>query len=277
MDDVHGLTLRSGDGLSLHARHWAAQHPHATLALVHGFGEHSGRYGDMGRYLAEHGVNVFAVDLRGHGKSEGKRGVIRRYDDFRSDLAALLDHARHHHKTGPLVLFGHSMGGGIVLDHGLRPSPEVDGIIASAPLIAPAETVPAFQRRLITALSKLFPTLAMKQPIVGAKISSLPAEQAAYESDPLNHNQLGLRTAVEIIETGERLSETARDWSLPLLMMHATTDQLTDFGASQTFGADARADFRAFNDVEHELHNDRTRAQIYQAMTGFIDLLAGRV
>ncbi|GLQ21069.1 alpha/beta hydrolase [Algimonas porphyrae] len=277
MDDVHSFQLTAADGTRLSARHWAAQTPHAALALIHGFGEHSGRYGDMGQHLAANGIDVFAVDLRGHGKSDGKRGVIRSFDDFRADIAALLDHAHSQRKSGPLILFGHSMGGGIVLDHGLRPDPGVDGIIASAPLIAPSEPVKGVQRSLVTGMSKLFPSLTMKQPIAGSKISTLAEEQAAYEQDPLNHGQLGLRTAVEIIEAGEKLTEAAADWSLPLLMLHATGDQLTDYAASQAFGTAARADFRAFDKVEHELHNDTTRAQIYAAITDFVDLLSGRV
>lgn len=279
MDDGHTFQLTSGDGTKLFARHWAAKHPHATLALVHGFGEHSGRYVDMASHLAGHGVQTVAIDLRGHGRSAGKRGIIRCFDDFRADLHALLTRARelHGESKGPLVLYGHSMGGGIVLDHGLKADPGVAGIIASAPLVAPADPVPAPLRAVVKLVAKLMPNASMKNAISGDQISTLPQEQAEYERDALNHSRLGLKTAVEIIENGEALTERASDWALPLLMVHATDDQLTDFAASQTFGAAARADFRPFPDVEHELHNDTSRAVIYQAIIDFIDLLSGRV
>jgi len=279
MDDGHTFQLTSGDGTTLFARHWSAKHPHATLALVHGFGEHSGRYADMANHMAQHGVQTVAIDLRGHGRSSGKRGVIRSFDDYRADLSALLTRARalHGENKGPLVLYGHSMGGGIVLDHGLRPDPRVAGIIASAPLVAPADPVPAPLRAIVKFVAKLMPNASMKNAISGDQVSTLPHEQAEYERDALNHNRLGLKTAVEIIENGEALTERASDWALPLLMVHATGDQLTDFEASQTFGAAARADFRAYPEVEHELHNDTSRAAIYQAILDFIDLLSGRV
>lgn len=279
MDDGHTFQLTSGDGTKLFARHWTAKHPHATLALVHGFGEHSGRYADMASHLAQHGVQTVAIDLRGHGRSAGKRGIIRSFDDFRADLHALLTRARelHGEDKGPLVLYGHSMGGGIVLDHGLKADPGVAGIIASAPLVAPADPVPAPLRAVVRLVAKLMPNASMKNAISGDQISTLPQEQAEYECDALNHSRLGLKTAVEIIENGEALTERASDWALPLLMVHATDDQLTDFAASQAFGVAARADFRPFPDVEHELHNDTSRAAIYQAILDFIDLLSGRV
>ena len=279
MDDGHTFQLTSRDGTTLFARHWSVKRPYATLALVHGFGEHSGRYIPMATHLAAHGVQVVAIDLRGHGRSEGKRGVIRSFDDFRADLSILLERARDLHGVaeGPLVLYGHSMGGGIVLDHGLRPEPGVAGIIASAPLVAPVDPVPATLRSLVKFIAKLLPTASMKNAISGDQVSTLPVEQTEYERDALNHDRLGLKTAVEIIENGESLTERAPAWSLPLLMMHAADDQLTDFGASQAFGSAACADFRAFPDVEHELHNDTSRPQVYQIIIDFINLLSGRV
>lgn len=279
MDDGHTFKLTSSDGTSLFARHWAAKDGFATLALVHGFGEHSGRYTDMATHLNDRGIDVVAIDLRGHGRSDGKRGVIRSYDDFRADLAALLERARqiHGQRSGPLILYGHSMGGGVVLDHGLRPNPGVSGIIASAPLVAPADPVSGVLRLIVTALSKILPKAAMKNGIDGTKISTLPAEQAAYEQDALNHGSLGLRTAVEIIENGETLLQDADRWSIPLLMMHARDDALTDYEASQQFGKKARADFRTFDNAAHEVHNDHCRQTVYKTMTDFVDLLAGRI
>jgi len=278
MDDCHIFQLTSADGTKLHARHWPAASPQATLALVHGFGEHCARYEPMAAHLTAQGVQVVAFDLRGHGRSEGKRGVISSYDDYRADLAALLTRARQLHADvkGPLVLYGHSMGGGIVLDHGLNETPGVDGIIASAPLIALPDPIPAPLRAIVKVLAKLFPNGAMKQPIDGAKVSTLPAEQRQYNEDALNHGQLGFRTALAIVENGEALTRNAAQWKIPLLMFHAQQDQLTDFTASREFAAAAQAEFHAFQDVEHEMHNDATRAEVYALMSGFIDRLSGR-
>lgn len=282
MDDCHILQLTSADGTKLHARHWPAAAPHttptATLALVHGFGEHCARYAPMAAHLIAQGVQVVAVDLRGHGRSDGKRGVVSSYDDFRADLAALLTRARQLHDgvKGPLVLFGHSMGGGVVLDHGLRDAPGVDGIIASAPLVALADPVPAPVQVIAKLIAKIAPRAAMKQPIDGSKISTLAEEQITYVQDALNHGQLGFKTALEMIANGQNLTENASRWSVPLMVYHSDQDQLTDFAASQNFAAAARAEFHTFTNVEHEMHNDTSRLAVYALITDFIDRLSGR-
>lgn len=278
MDDCHIFQLVSADGTKLHARHWAASTPHATLALVHGFGEHCARYAPMAAHLTARGIQVVAIDLRGHGRSEGKRGVIASYDDFRADLAALLDRARQLHDglQGPLVLFGHSMGGGIVLDHGLNPAPGVDGIIASAPLVALAEPVPAPLTFIVKLMAKIAPRTAMKQPIDGTKISTLPEEQRKYVEDALNHGQIGFKTALELVATGETLTQNAHNWARPLIIYHSDQDQLTDFANSRDFAAAAQAEFRAFTNVEHEMHNDTSRPAVYALMSDFIDRLSGQ-
>ena len=275
MDDCHTFQLVSADGTKLFARHWDATGARATLLFIHGFGEHSGRYAPFGQHLADNGVDVFAVDLRGHGRSEGKRGVIRDYGDFRADLAALIEHVRARSPAGPVVLFGHSMGGGIVLDHGFSPDPLVRGVIASAPLIAPAEPIPGLLRAVVKTVAALAPAASMRNAITGEQISTVPAERAAYEQDPLNHDRLGLRTAVAIIENGEAVAAKAGQWSLPLLIYHAREDQLTQFDASERFAQAATgAEFRAFSKVQHEMHNDTTRAAIYRAVLDFIGTLS---
>jgi alpha-beta hydrolase superfamily lysophospholipase len=270
MDDCHTVTVTATDGTSLFLRHWATETPIATLLIVHGFGEHSGRYSDFGTYFAFNNIDTFAIDLRGHGQSAGKRGVIASYDDYRTDLRALIDYVTAREPKHPVILFGHSMGGGIVLDHTLAPDPIFKAAIASAPLIAPADAVPGALRAVAKFIAKIAPNATMKQAISGDQISSVPNEQSTYENDPHNHDRIGFRTAVEIIERGEALAEHAAGITLPLLMLHAKGDQLTDFAASEAFGVAAGADFRAFERVQHEMHNDTSRTAIYQAILDFI-------
>lgn len=278
MDEVHTFKLTARDGTSLMGRHWDAKNPFATLVLVHGFGEHCGRYQPWAAHLIARGVQVVAIDLRGHGRSDGPRGVINSYDDFRADLDVLLTRARELHAplSGPLILMGHSMGGGIVLDHGLQGEPGVDAIIASAPLIALAEPPPSILQVIVRGLAKPFPRLALKQPIDGSKISTIPAEQKTYVDDALNHGNMGVKTAVDLIDNGRALMEKARNWSTPLVIYHSDQDQLTDFETSRDFAALARAEFHSFTDVEHEMHNDTSRAAVYALIDGFIDRIAGR-
>ena len=275
MDDCHTFQLASADGTTLFARHWQATGPRATLLLVHGFGEQSGRYGEFGQHLSDNGVDVFAVDLRGHGRSEGKRGVVRGYDDYRADLNALIEHVRAREPSRPVVLYGHSMGGGVVLDHALSPDPMFAGIIASAPLLEPVPPIAKPLRTVVTWLAKVLPGASMKNAIAGEQISSVPAEQLRYAQEPLGHDRLGLRTAVAIIERGEDIARRGSEIRLPVLLMHARDDQLTSFGAVERFAATVPdVDFRAFDRVQHELHNDTSRGAVYRAVLDFIGKLS---
>ena len=262
--------LVSKDGTELFGRHWVVEKPKAVMALVHGFGEHCGRYEHMASYLNDQGIAVVAADMRGHGKSTGKRGVVLAYGDFREDLDALLEKTRGLYPNTPLTLYGHSMGGGIVLDHG---SKQKDGlpIIASAPLITLTDPIPSALRVFAKFMGKVSPKGALAQPIDGTKISNLPDEQALYLNDPLNHGKMGFRLAEGMVATGENLQESAKYWDRPLLLLHSKADQLTGFDGSAEFAKHAQqVEFHPFEDVQHEMHNDTSRATVYKLMSEFI-------
>lgn len=260
----------SADGTSLFGRHWPVEGPKAVMALVHGFGEHCGRYGPMADYLNSQKIAVVTLDLRGHGKSEGRRGVVKSYDEFREDLAALLAKTQALYPHTPQVLYGHSMGGGIVLDHGSR-NQDALPIIASSPLIALANPVPGALELIVKLMGRLLPKGAMSQPIDGTKISNLEDEQSLYMDDPLNHGKLGFRLAEAMVTTGETLSESAKNWDRPLLLLHSKADQLTSFQASENFARHAKQTaFHAFETHQHEMHNDKCRAEVHTLMSEFI-------
>ncbi len=264
------FTLNSADDTALFGRHWPVDNPKAVMALVHGFGEHCGRYDDMATYLNGQNIAVVAVDMRGHGKSGGKRGIVKSYDDFRHDLDALLTQTRTLYPDTPLTLYGHSMGGGIVLDHGSRGLDDLP-IIASAPLITLTDPIPGALRSFAKLMGKIMPKGAMPQPIDGTKISNLTEEQTLYLNDPLNHGKMGFRLAEAMVSTGERLQSDAKVWDRPLLMLHSKADQLTGFEGSRGFAELAKqVDFHAFETVQHEMHNDSTRAEVYTLMSDFI-------
>lgn len=260
----------SADGTELSGHHWAAKTPKAVMALVHGFGEHCGRYAHMAEYLNAQGIAVVALDLRGHGKSGGKRGVVKSYDDYRADLQTLLSKTRSLYPDTPLTLYGHSMGGGVVLDHGAR-NLDACPIIASAPLITLTEPIPSALRSFAKLMGKLLPSGALAQPIDGTKISNLAEEQALYMDDPLNHGKLGFRLAEAMVATGERLRAEAKNWNRPLLLLHSKADQLTGFQGSADFAGDAKqVAFHPFETSQHEMHNDEPRTQVYKLMSDFI-------
>lgn len=266
------LVQSQADSLPLFGRHWPAQTPRAVLSLVHGFGEHSGRYEAMAKHLSAAGISVMAIDLRGHGRTDSPRGVCKTYSDLSADVDTLLAETKTRYPDLPHFLFGHSMGGGLVLHHGLtKTSQNLDGYLVSAPLIIPKDPVPGPLRVAAKIMRRLMPNGTMPNPISGEIISTLPSEKADYEADGLNHDRLGFGLAVGIIEAGEQILENAAAWTKPLRLWHAKGDQLTDFTASEAFAAKAQnCHFTAFEDVEHEMHNDACREAVYGLMLDFM-------
>lgn len=245
----------------------------AVLSLVHGFGEHCGRYADMAKALSDSGIATVALDLRGHGRSDGKRGVVRNYNEYFADLECLLETSRARHPDVPHILYGHSMGGGLVLNYMLRETPrDITAVIASAPLLRLAEPVPGPLKLIMKGLTKLLPDFALSQPIKGEAVSSLPEEQARYVKDPLNHGTLGGRLALGMIARGEESVLRASEFSKPLLILHSKDDALTDFDASEAFARQVpTCQFVAFEGVAHEMHNDTSRPKVYSDMIQFIE------
>ena len=254
------------------ARVCPAADPVAVMIIVHGFGEHSGRYQGMMEHLAKTGIASIAIDLEGHGLSGLKRGVCRSYDILLADVDLLASDAAKRFPNIPVFLYGHSMGGGLALHHVLKNGAgDFYGVIVSAPLIHPADPVPGPLRAIVKCLRPVLPNMTIANTIPGEKVSTLPDEQARYEQDPLNHDRLGIGLAADIIEGGEWVSENSEKWTAPLLLMHARADKLTKFESSEAFAAKAaNCTFRAMPDCEHEMHNDVCRDTIYAEMIRFM-------
>ncbi len=250
----------------------APEKPKAVMLLVHGFGEHSGRYEPMMAHLADHDIAVIALDLEGHGQSGGRRGVCRSYDVLLADVDLLKAKAKADFPGLPVFLYGHSMGGGLALHYVLKHGDDgLNGVIASAPLIHPAEPVPGPLRALVKILRPVLPNMTIGNEISGDKVSSVPDEQKRYEQDPLNHGRLGLGLATGIIEGGEWVADNAERWNTPLLLIHAEADKLTQFNSSREFAANAQnCEFHPMADCEHEMHNDSVREDVYGKMTAFM-------
>ena len=259
-----------------HARHGiscAAEKPRAALAIIHGLGEHSGRYAPMMEHLAQNGISSFALDLEGHGQSGLKPGVCKDYEILHGDVSLALAESARLFPSVPVFLFGHSMGGGLVLNHGLQKAPDgVKGYIVSAPLIYPAEPVSTILRFVVRTLRKISPNFVINSPIDGSKVSSLPEVQKQYESDPLNHGNLGVGLASDMVRGGEWVAENAGAWTQPLLIIHSRDDKLTQFVGSEAFADSAQnCTFLPFENCEHEIHNDVTREDFYAAIIKFME------
>ena len=265
------------DYTSLHGRVLQSPaKPQAVIAIVHGFGEHIGRYEPMATLLSAEGFAVIGLDLHGHGHTPGARGYVRRYERLREDVDMLVMEARERFPDLPLFLWGHSMGGGLVLDYVFdrgaigSEGTRLVGAIATAPLIEAADPPPAPVFAAMKLLARIAPKLAIKNTITGDQISTLPEERARYEADALNHDRLSLALGLQILGAGKGLSKRREAFPVPLLLIHARGDTLTEFEASEAFAAAREGcNFHPLEGVAHEVHNDSSRDEVVRLITDF--------
>ena len=262
-------TLQAGDGVGLHLRTWdATGTPRGTVLLVHGLGEHIGRYDHVATALTAAGWRVVGYDHRGHGHSGGPRGGLATVDDLLQDLATVIDHAR---TEGPLVLLGHSMGGAVVgrfVAEGLAPEPAswyrpVDALVMTSPALDLGMN-PA-QRSLLAVLGPVAPNLAVGNGLKPEWISRDPAVVQAYEDDPLVHDRVTARLVRFLVEAGRIVRERGPSWKVPTLLLWAGADRCVAPAGSAAFAEAAPEDVVASKEYPgcfHEILNEPEQTEV---------------
>jgi alpha-beta hydrolase superfamily lysophospholipase len=192
-------TISAADGTPLGLHSWEAPDPRAAVLILHGLGEHSGRYAELARHLQEQKISVFALDLRGHGASGGARGHVRRFHHLIDDVERALGEVARRAPALPLVLFGHSLGGLIALRFvQVRPEAPLLGLILSAPLLRFGSPLPGLLHRLALLLSRILPAVPLWNRIESRELSHDRREVEVYEADPLVHDRITPRAYREI-------------------------------------------------------------------------------
>ncbi len=258
-------TFEGAGGLQLYHQSWTPEGAEqATLALVHGFGEHSGRYGNVVDYFTPRGYTVHAFDLRGHGRSPGIRGHVERWDMFRDDVRAFLALVRNQSPEAPLFLVGHSMGGLIVLEYVLRDPSGLSGVVASGPLLAQAGVSPILMM-VSKLLSAIWPSLTLDVGLEAAALSRDGAVVEAYVNDPLVHGKGTPRLGTEIMRAYEWTQAHAAEMRIPCLILHGSADRLTSPEASRIFHERVTIEDKArkvYDGYYHEVFNDTGHEQV---------------
>lgn len=268
----HEDRFETADGLRLHQCCWLPEgDPVAAVIVVHGLTEHGGRYAGLAGALSGHGYAVYAVDLRGHGKSEGSPAFIRAFDDHLADVALLVDRVRSRQPGKPLFLFGHSMGGAILALWAITRQPEVGGLVLSAPPVRVGDNMFPILRRLAGILSRLAPRLRITR--LGAKMLSRDPEVVAqFQGDPLVfHGRFPVRTGAEILRAGRQIEASMEDLRCPLLLLHGTGDVVTDSAGTEDLFTRAGSRDKTlklypglYHDLLHEPEKEEVTADIVQ-------------
>jgi alpha-beta hydrolase superfamily lysophospholipase len=258
-------TLEGVGGLNLHLQSWRSGGDSvAALALVHGLGEHSGRYQNLVDYLVPRGYAVYGFDLRGHGRSPGPRGYINSWEELRGDVGSFLRYVNRAEGTSgdrPLFLMGHSFGGLIALEfalYGGHLTPLLNGVVASAPGLS-TEGFSPLLLLIARVLSRLQPALAIKTGLDSTGLSRDPAVVQAYQQDPLVHGVGTPRLTTESMAAIQRTFASVAGWKLPLLMFYGTDDRIVPSGAGRRFFEQVPIEDKQLIEYEdgfHESHND---------------------
>lgn len=264
---------KTKDGLSIFGKEWKSEKPKAVIALVHGFGEHCMRYDSMAQYYNAKGYAMIGYDRRGHGQSEGPRGHTPNYEAFLEEIDTLISTCKERYPDKPIILYGHSMGGNLVLNYMiLRNNPAIKIQVVTGPWIQLVQEPPAFLKFIVKYLRKIAPGFTQGKKL-GDAISRVQEERDKYMNDPLIHGDISLNTAYEMIVWGKHLHEYKGKLFVPALIQHAGDDLLTDLKATKTFVKNVTGDvtFKVWEGLYHEIHNESIREQVYDYTIEWID------
>lgn len=267
-------TVVSGGGARLRALSWMpTSDARACVVIVHGLGEHAGRYGRLAHRMTEGGFAVFAYDQRGHGESEGSRGRLPRFDDLVDDLADVTGRVRG--RCGPdhrIFVVGHSLGGLVVLRYLQRRPAGVAAAVLSAPWLKTAVELPWWKERLARLLMRVAPELTLENEVRPELLTADPVEQRAYIEDPLVHHRISGGFLHEVETAQEAALNGAPDPSLPLLFLVPTDDRLTDQEVVERYAKslDGPVEVERLRGSRHEPFNDVGRASVTERVVGWL-------
>ena len=271
-------TFTAIDGLSIFHQAWAPDgEPRAVVLLFHGLGEHSGRYAHVAAALADAGYAVHALDHRGHGKSEGLRVYVKRYDEFQRDLQQFRELVEAQHPGVPLVVLGHSMGGNLAMGHVLAHQEGVRALVLSGPALKLGDSLPKWQVGILLQIAKVFPKLR-PQALEAAAISRDPQVVQAYQADPLVFSgkvTAGLGAA--LIRAMRSFPARYASLRLPILLLHGTNDQLADIAGSkelERLAVNAHVTAHYYEGLYHEVFNEPEQATVIADLVTWLQQVA---
>jgi alpha-beta hydrolase superfamily lysophospholipase len=270
MTDTLG-TYTTADGAELFTRSWTIENPRYDVLIVHGLGEHSGRWAGPAEYLNEHGANAYAYDLRGHGRSSGGRVDIEDFALFYSDISEMAEHTAA--ATGrPWVLYGHSLGGlecaGYLIND-IAPHPNL--AVLSAPAMMATRGIDNVLKVAASILGTIAPTMSIGSGITGDQLSRDASVGEAYFADELVETKATTRFGKSVFGEQAALAGRHGDITIQTLVIHGADDELVQPAASASLAASGAVERKVYPGLRHEMHNEPESAQVLGDVTDWID------
>lgn len=273
--------FRGYGGIELFFQSWSRPENNETLVVTHGIAEHSECYSQTAESLTKLGWNVVAWDLRGHGRSEGKRGFVGEFSDYAKDLRALLKFLESSDRLKKdFALVGHSMGGLITLRHLMNQveesetAPKARAAVLSSPLIGIAVAVPAIKDLAARFFSRALPSLTLHNEIRYDELTRDPERLKGYDTDPLRHDKISPGLYLGMIENCEYVKLRADRLQLPILVQAAGKDKIVSLPAIRDFYEKIGSRDKSlivYDESYHEIYNDLDRETVFRDMNAFLE------
>ena len=268
--------LTTTDGLQLAGEYFIPQGDiKGVVALVHGMGEHFGRYKHVAEFFSTIGYATVGMDHRGHGKSEGKKGHTPSYDHLMNDIDLLIKKCIELFAGIPVVLYGHSMGGNLAANFAIRRKPNIKGLILTDPYFKLAFDPPGWKMTLAKLVSGLIPGLTQATGLEQSAISTDQAVVDAYKNDPLVHDKITAAFYINVHPAGQYAIDHAKELQIKTLAMHGTADRLTSMVGTKEFADNNRqvVEVKLWEGLYHEIHNEPNKKEVFDYMAGWLSKL----
>lgn len=255
------------DGRTLFRRAWLSPDPRRALILVHGLADHSGRYDRVGSWFATHESAVHAFDLRGHGRSDGPRCHVDRFDEYVDDLQAFIETVRREHPGQPIVVMGHSMGGLIAISLLSERELRVHALVVTAAALAIGAAPSSLERLGARWLRRLRPLSSVPLRIDAQALCRDPEIVRRYLEDPLIPRRMTVSLALEFIDAAERTAQCGAALRVPTLLLHGDMDALCLARGARNFSNQMRTPGRkllVYPKLRHELLNEPEQEQVFE-------------
>ncbi|HEX2866870.1 MAG TPA: alpha/beta hydrolase [Ignavibacteriales bacterium] len=265
------------DGAGIYGQMWQPEDDiKGVVCLIHGLGEHCSRYKILPGKLTEEGFALIAFDQYGHGRSEGKRGHAPSYEAMLENISRLLEQARVHFPDKDLFLYGHSMGGNLVINYALRMRPDIKGVIATGPWLKLSRPPKPVLISIVRWLDRYWPSLRLWNGIRPKKLShnkegEVKAEK--HQKDPFLHPWISVHTFLGVHEAGSYALENAHDFPCPILILHGGEDHVTSVDASREFASRSRENctLKVYPGLYHEIHNEPHSDEIFSTIVEWLN------
>lgn len=273
MANQNEFSWKTRGNKKIYAYRWDVEDAKAVVCLVHGLGEHLHRYDHMVAYYNERGFSVMSFDNIGHGRSEGKRGHLPSFQVYMDNVSELLSTAEKAYPLLPKFLYGHSMGGNIVLNYALRNNPSIAGLVSSGAWITLPKSPPALLVAVGNVLKYIVPALQQPSDLDPTTISRDEAEVKKYMDDPLVHGKITINFGAEMLPAAKWLETYQGPNQVPFLMMHGSDDKLTSPEGTALLSKNLTGDVthKSWEGLYHEIHNEPEQKEVFDYTINWLE------